>query len=45
MQLGPKKIIVAVIIAAGILTFEFADPETKYRLLALEFRNKLHLGY
>lgn len=29
LKLGPKKIIVAMIIAAGILLFQFSDPETK----------------
>lgn len=29
LKLGPKKIVVALIITAGILLFQFADPETK----------------
>jgi hypothetical protein len=31
LKLGPKKMIVAIIIAAGILLFQFTDPETKER--------------
>lgn len=31
LHLGPKKIIVALIITAGILTFQIADPETRER--------------
>lgn len=31
LKLGPKKIVIALIITAGILLFQFSDPETKER--------------
>lgn len=31
LKLGPKKILVAFLVALGILIFQFADPETKRR--------------
>jgi UDP-galactose transporter B1 len=37
LKLGPKKIVVALVIAAGILLFQFTDPETRQREASDEF--------